>query len=183
MTVRDRSVFLKTVSGLEPVDVILRRVDDTFCDPLELRSDSLLGVSGLVDAIVAGNVQVANALGSGLIESAAIMPFLPGLARHLLGEDLKLPSVATWWCGQPAPRDWVLRHLDRVVVKPAFPSLGMEPVFGSELPPAGTRSLRRTSPRLAPTSTWRRSKSRFQPRRFGNGMHSARAASFYAPTC
>jgi uncharacterized circularly permuted ATP-grasp superfamily protein/uncharacterized alpha-E superfamily protein len=134
MTVRDRRVFLKTVSGLEQVDVILRRVDDDFCDPLELRGDSLLGVPGLVDAIVAGNVTVANALGSGLIESAATMPFLPGLARHLLGEELKLPSVATWWCGQPRALDWVLNHLESVVLKPAFPSRGMEPVFGSELP-------------------------------------------------
>jgi uncharacterized circularly permuted ATP-grasp superfamily protein/uncharacterized alpha-E superfamily protein len=134
MTVRDRRVYLKTVGGLEQVDVILRRVDDGFCDPLELRSDSLLGVAGLVDAIVAGNVKVANALGSGLIESAAIMPFLPGLARHLLGEELKLPSVATWWCGQPNALKWVLAHLDSVVMKPAFPSRGMEPVFGSELP-------------------------------------------------
>jgi len=133
LTVRDRRVFLKTVAGLEPVDVILRRVDDDFCDPLELRSDSLLGVAGLVDAIVAGNVKVANALGSGLIESAAIMPFLPGLARHLLGEELKLPSVATWWCGQDDALNWVLDHLESVVVKPAFPSRGMEPVFGSEL--------------------------------------------------
>ncbi len=134
LMVRDRSVYLKTVDGLERVDVILRRVDDSFCDPLELRGDSLLGVAGLVDAVVAGNVKVANALGSGLIESAAIMPFLPGLARHLLGEELKLPSVATWWCGQPKALDWVLNHLESVVVKPAFPSLGMEPVFGSELP-------------------------------------------------
>lgn len=134
MTVRDRQVYLKTVSGLEQVDVILRRVDDGFCDPLELRGDSLLGVPGLVDAIVAGNVTVANALGSGLIESAAIMPFLPRLAKHLLGEELKLPSVATWWCGQPKALDWVLNHLESVVVKPAFPSRGMEPVFGSELP-------------------------------------------------
>ena len=86
LTVRDRRVFLKTIDGLEQVDVILRRVDDSFCDPLELRGDSLLGVPGLVDAIVAGNVRVANALGSGVIETAAIMPFLPGLCRHLLGE-------------------------------------------------------------------------------------------------
>jgi uncharacterized circularly permuted ATP-grasp superfamily protein/uncharacterized alpha-E superfamily protein len=134
MMVRDRRVYLKTVGGLEQVDVILRRVDDGFCDPLELRNDSLLGVAGLVDAIVAGNVKVANALGSGLIESAAIMPFLPGLARHLLSEELKLPSVATWWCGQADALKWVLQHLESVVVKPAFPSLGMEPVFGSELP-------------------------------------------------
>ncbi len=132
LTVRDRRVFLKTVDGLEQVDVILRRVDDSFCDPLELRSDSLLGVPGLVDAIVAGNVKVANALGSGVIETAAIMPFLPGLATHLLGEKLKLPSVATWWCGENYALDWVLDNLDSVVVKPAFPSRGMEPVFGTE---------------------------------------------------
>jgi len=133
LTVRDRSVYLKTVDGLERVDVILRRVDDSFCDPLELRSDSLLGVPGLVDAIVAGNVVVANALGSGLIETSAIMPFLPGLSKHLFGEKLKIPSVATWWCGQPYALDWVLNHLDFVVVKPAFPSRGAEPVFGAEL--------------------------------------------------
>jgi uncharacterized circularly permuted ATP-grasp superfamily protein/uncharacterized alpha-E superfamily protein len=141
LTVRDRCVYLKTVDGLEQVDVILRRVDDSFCDPLELRSDSLLGVPGLVDAIVAGNVKVANALGSGLIETAAVMPFLPGLAHELLGEKLKLPSVATWWCGQKYALDWVLAHLDSVVVKPAFPSRGMEPVFGAELPQSGKNKL------------------------------------------
>jgi uncharacterized circularly permuted ATP-grasp superfamily protein/uncharacterized alpha-E superfamily protein len=134
MTVRDRRVYLKTVSGLEQVDVILRRVDDVFCDPIELRGDSVLGVPGLVDAIVAGNVTVANGLGSGLIESAAIMPFLPGLSRRLLNEEIKLPSVATWWCGQPRALNWVLNNLNSVVVKPAFPSLGVEPVFGSDLP-------------------------------------------------
>jgi uncharacterized circularly permuted ATP-grasp superfamily protein len=133
LTVRDRSVYLKSVDGLERVDVILRRVDDSFCDPLELRSDSLLGVPGLVDAIVAGNVKVANALGSGVIETAAVMPFLPGLSRKMTGESLKLPSVATWWCGQPYALEWVLNHLDSVVVKPAFPSRGMEPVFGAKL--------------------------------------------------
>jgi uncharacterized circularly permuted ATP-grasp superfamily protein/uncharacterized alpha-E superfamily protein len=137
LTVRDRRVFLKTVAGLQPVDVILRRVDDSFCDPLELRGDSFLGVAGLVDAINAGNVKVANALGSGVIESAAIMPFLPGLAQKLLGEKLKLPSVATWWCGQDRALNWVLEHLDQVVVKPAFPARGMEPIFGAELAKEG----------------------------------------------
>ena len=133
LTVRDRCVYLKTVDGLERVDVILRRVDDSFCDPLELRSDSLLGVPGLVDAVVAGNVKVANALGSGVIETAAIMPFLPGLSRHMTGESLKLPSVATWWCGQSYALDWVLNHLESIVLKPAFPSRGMEPVFAAML--------------------------------------------------
>ena len=143
LTVRDRCVFLKTVDGLEQVHVILRRVDDSFCDPLELRSDSLLGVPGLVDAVVAGNVKVANALGSGLIETAAIMPFLPGLSRLLTGERLKLPSVATWWCGQPNALNWVLNNLDSVVIKPAFPSRGIEPVFGGDLEPREKGKLAR----------------------------------------
>jgi uncharacterized circularly permuted ATP-grasp superfamily protein/uncharacterized alpha-E superfamily protein len=141
LTVRDRRVFLKTVEGLQPVDVILRRVDDSFCDPLDLRGDSFLGVAGLVDAVGAGNVVVANALGSGVIETAAIMPFLPGLARELLGEPLKLPSVATWWCGQEYALDWVLNHLDQVVVKPAFPSRGMEPIFGVDLAKAEKQKI------------------------------------------
>ena len=141
LTVRDRRVYLKTVDGLQQVDVILRRVDDSFCDPLELRGDSYLGVAGLVDAIVAGNVRVANALGSGVIETAAIMPFLPGLSRHILGESLKLPSVATWWCGEDYALEWVMEHLESVVIKPAFPSRPMEPVFGAELAKAEKRQL------------------------------------------
>ena len=133
LTVRDRTVYLKTVHGLQRVDVILRRVDDSFCDPLELRPDSYLGVPGLVDAIAAGNIKVANALGSGAIETAAILPFLPGLSRHLLGERLVIPSVATWWCGQDYALDWVMNNVEGVVVKPAFPSRRKEPVFGAEL--------------------------------------------------
>lgn len=120
LTVRDDRLFLKTLSGLEPVDVVVRRVDDDYCDPLELRNDSILGVPGLLEAIRAGNVAVANALGSGLVQSPAFMAFLPGLCRHLLGEELKLPSVATWWCGQQPARQHVLGHLDDLAVKPAF---------------------------------------------------------------
>jgi uncharacterized circularly permuted ATP-grasp superfamily protein/uncharacterized alpha-E superfamily protein len=133
LTVRDSRVFLKTLEGLKQVDVILRRVDGSFCDPIELRSDSFLGVAGLVEAVRAGNVVVANALGSGLIESPALMPFLPGLSRRFLGEKLRLPSVATWWCGQPEALDYVRENLDSLVIKPSFPSLGIEPVFGGQL--------------------------------------------------
>ena len=133
LTVRDNRVFLKTLEGLKQVDVILRRVDDSFCDPIELRSDSFLGVAGLVEAVRAGSVVVANALGSGLIETSAFMPFLPGLSQRMLGERLKLPAVATWWCGQPGARGYVTDHLDSLVIKPAFPSKGMEPVFGGKL--------------------------------------------------
>ena len=134
LTVRNSRVYLKSLEGLKPVDVILRRVDDSFCDPLELRSDSYLGVAGLVEAVRAGNVVVANALGSGLIETSAFMPFLPGLSRRLLGEELALPSVATWWCGQRKALQYVQDNLDFLVIKPAFPSKGMEPVFGGRLP-------------------------------------------------
>ncbi|HWE51917.1 MAG TPA: circularly permuted type 2 ATP-grasp protein [Bryobacteraceae bacterium] len=132
LTVRDSRVFLKTLEGLKQVDVILRRVDDGFCDPIELRSDSFLGVAGLVEAARAGNVSIANALGSGLIEASALMPFLPGLSERLLGEKLQLPSVATWWCGQPAALDYVRRNLDDLVVKPAFRG-PREAVFGGRL--------------------------------------------------
>lgn len=120
LTVRDNQVFLKTLSGLERVDVILRRVDDDFCDPLELRNDSILGVPGLVEAVRAGNVTIANALGSGVVQSPAFMSFLPGLCQHLLDQELRLPSVATWWCGQKTARKYVLEHLDKLVVKSAF---------------------------------------------------------------
>ncbi len=133
LTVRDRRVFIKTLEGLQPVDVIFRRLDDSFCDPLELRSDSSLGVAGLVEAARAGNVAIANALGSGVIETAAIMPFLPGLCRHLLGEELMLPSVPTWWGGQPGELQYMLEHLDQLVMKRAFPTEAREPIFGRKL--------------------------------------------------
>jgi uncharacterized circularly permuted ATP-grasp superfamily protein len=141
LTVRGNRVFLKSLEGLKPVDVILRRVDDGFCDPLELRSESFLGVAGLVDAVRAGNVAVANALGSGLIETSAFMPFLPGLATHLLGEKLVLPSVATWWCGQESAQRYVRENLPYLVLKPAFPSFGKEPVFGGQLSPGEREQL------------------------------------------
>src|SRR3989442_890001 len=117
ITVRDDRVFLKALSGLETVDVILRRGYDDFCDPLELRNDSMLGVPGLLEALRAGNVAVANAPGSGLLQSPAFLSFLPGLCQHLLGEELRLPSVATWWCGQAGARQYVLEHLDQLFVK------------------------------------------------------------------
>ena len=133
LTVRDNRVFLKVLGSLQPVDVILRRLDDDYCDPLELRPDSFLGVPGLVQAVHAGNVAVANALGTGLLETPALLAFLPALCRFLLGEELKLPSVPTWWCGEPRSLDHVLSHLRDMVVKPALASIRMEPIFGDEL--------------------------------------------------
>ncbi len=133
LTVRDRTLYLKTLGGLEQVDVLMRRVDDVFCDPLSLRSDSSLGVAGLVHAVRSGNVAVANALGSGLVETPALLAFLPGLCTALLGENLALPSVATWWCGHERELEYVEEHLERLVLKPAFPGLRMEPQFGAGL--------------------------------------------------
>ena len=133
LTVRDNRVFLKTLGGLPPVDVIVRRQDDTYCDPLELRPDSMLGVPGLMGAVRSGTVTVANALGSGLVESAAPASFLPGLCRRMLGEELKMPAVATWWCGEEPALSFVVRNLSKLVIKPAFPSPGVQPVFGALL--------------------------------------------------
>jgi uncharacterized circularly permuted ATP-grasp superfamily protein/uncharacterized alpha-E superfamily protein len=133
LTVRDNRVFLKTLGGLLPVDVIVRRQDDQFCDPLELRGDSMLGVPALVQAVRSGNVAIANSLGSGLAESPAYAAFLPGLSRLLLNEDLKIPTVATWWCGQEKPLQYVLDHLGDLVLKPTFPGMRGDPIFGAAL--------------------------------------------------
>lgn len=133
LTVRNRRVFLKTLEGLRPVDVILRRVDDAWCDPLELRQDSLLGVPGLLEAARAGNVVVANPIGSVLAESPALLAFLPDLCPRLLGEELLLPNTATWWCGQKAAREHVLQNLGQLLVKSAFAEKAFNPIFGSNL--------------------------------------------------
>jgi uncharacterized circularly permuted ATP-grasp superfamily protein/uncharacterized alpha-E superfamily protein len=131
LTVRDEIVYLKTLGGLKRVHTILRRLDDDYCDPVELRSASALGVPGLVGAIRAHNVVITNALGTGVLESAAWLGFLPGVAERLLGESLQLPAVATWWCGEKPALDYVLANLDRLVVKPSYPNQRFEPVFGS----------------------------------------------------
>jgi len=133
LTVRDNQVYLKVLGGLQRVDVIFRRLDDDFCDPLELRGDSFLGVPGLMQAVRAGQVAVANALGSGLAEMPALLPYLPRVCRRLFGEDLKLPSAPTWWCGEPEACAHVLANLERMVIKPAQTSVRLEPVFGDRL--------------------------------------------------
>ena len=133
LTVRDARVFLKTLSGLQRIDVILRRVDDDYCDPLELYAHSFLGVPGLLEAVRAGNVAVANALGTGVLQAPSFLPFLPGLCRFFLSEDLKLPSVQTWWCGQRDALRYVLQNLKHLVIKPAMPAVGSNPIFGQEL--------------------------------------------------
>lgn len=141
LTVRESRVWLSTIKGLQPVDVILRRVDDTFCDPLELRKDSLLGTPGLLQAARVGHVALVNPLGSGVLENPALLAFLPKLARDLLGEDLLLPSVATWWCGGEQERDHVLANLDRLVIKPIVPHPSTMTVFGALLSTAERQAI------------------------------------------
>jgi uncharacterized circularly permuted ATP-grasp superfamily protein/uncharacterized alpha-E superfamily protein len=133
LTVRDATVYVKTLEGLRRVDVILRRVDDDYCDPLELHPGSRLGVPGLLQCVRLGKVAVANALGTGVLQAAGFLPFLPALCRHLLGEELKLPSVASWWCGHPESLRYVLDHLSDLVIKSAYPTQGEDPVFAQDL--------------------------------------------------
>ena len=133
LLVRGERLYLKTLQGLEPVHGLLKRLDDEFLDPLELRADSTLGVPGLLQVIRAGNVQVANAPGSAFLESSAMLGFLPALSEHLLGETLSLPSLSTWWCGEQAVMQDMLPQLKNCVIKPTYPGTGMESVIGHAL--------------------------------------------------
>ncbi|MDB4946764.1 MAG: hypothetical protein JWP97_6298 [Labilithrix sp.] len=142
LVVRGDHLYLKTLRGLRRVHAVLRRLDDDFCDPVELRADSALGVPGLLHVVRKGNVVLANALGSGVLETGAFAGFYPALGERLLGERLAMPSIATWWCGEAPALDYVLAHLDELVVKPAYPSMQMEPVFGHRLDAAGRAELR-----------------------------------------
>jgi len=124
LTVRDGRVWLRSLGRLEPVDVILRRTDAAFCDPLELRGDSVLGVPGLIEASRLGTVSIVNTLGSGVLENPGLLPYLPKLAEHLLSQPLLFPSVQTWWCGDADGRRHVVANLDRLTVKPIAWGLG-----------------------------------------------------------
>ena len=142
LTVRDGRVWLKTIDGLRRVHAILRRQDDDYCDPLELRADSALGVAGLLDCARRGTVLIGNALGSGLLEGGALLGFLPQLAQALIGEPLRLPSIATWWCGEPAAFEDAMNRIDGLVFKPADPADRFDPLFGTDLDPKERRALR-----------------------------------------
>jgi uncharacterized circularly permuted ATP-grasp superfamily protein/uncharacterized alpha-E superfamily protein len=143
LTVRDGRVWMRSLRRLERVDVILRRTDAWFCDPLELRPDSKLGVPGLLEVARLGGVSIVNTLGSGVLENPGLLPYLPRLAQHLLGQQLLLPSVPTWWCGDEASRRQVLAHLDSLVIKPIARGSGPTAVFPWELSRRRRDDLRR----------------------------------------
>ncbi|XOV94798.1 MAG: circularly permuted type 2 ATP-grasp protein [Bacteroidota bacterium] len=133
LTVSDGYVWLKTIGGLERVDIIIRRVDDVFCDPLEFRMDSQLGVVGLMEAVRQKKVLVINPLGVRILENPGLMAFLPKICRHVLDEELILPSVATWWCGQSREKQYVLDNIRFLMVRKIYRSRLNRSVFGGDL--------------------------------------------------
>ncbi|MBF0238630.1 MAG: circularly permuted type 2 ATP-grasp protein [SAR324 cluster bacterium] len=143
LVIQRQVVYFRSMEGLRKVDVILRRVDEDYCDPLELRGDSLLGIPGLLQVVRAGNVKVVNPLGSGILESPILMAFLPALSEYFLGEKLLLPSVKTLWCGNSSHLEAVMDQMENYVIKPIHPSVSTEIVFGKTLIPEELEKLRK----------------------------------------
>ncbi|CAI8929368.1 glutamate---cysteine ligase / carboxylate-amine ligase [Pseudomonas sp. IT-347P] len=191
LTVRDATVYLKTLSGLRRVHAIMRRLDDDFCDPLELRTDSALGVPGLLEAVRQGRVLVANALGSGVLESPGLLGFLPKINQHLFGEELILPSIATWWCGEAPVLAQALEKLPELLIKPAFPSQSFAPVLGRDLNAQQRQALaERMQARpyayvaqelaqLSQAPIWQAENGQLQPRAIGMRMYAVAGADDY----
>ena len=128
LAVRGNRLNLKTLGGLLPIEVIWRHVTDSLCDPLELDPHSNLGVTGLLQTIRSGAVAVTNVVGSSLVQMPALLPYLPAASRYFFGEELKLPSIATYWCGTEEGRRHVLNHLDQLLIRPAFVVSGAPPL-------------------------------------------------------
>ena len=191
LTVRNNRVYLKTLQGLKRVHGLLRRLDDEYCDPASLRADSALGVAGLISAARAGNVLIANALGSGVIESPALLGFLPAICESLLGERLALPSVATWWCGEALALEHAIDHLPELVIKPVFPSMKLEPTFGHNLDSAKRAAMverLRATPhafvaqewvRLSQAPAWSNESQQFEPRVVGLRLYATAKGDGY----
>lgn len=142
LTVRDERVYLRTLRGLEPVHVLIKRVDDEFLDPLELRPDSSLGIPGLLQAVRAGHVVVANTPGSAFLESPALLGFLPALSQQLLGQSLHLPGVDSWWCGERAVLTSVLPQIEHMVIKPTYAKSKLHGMFEATLGRSLTQAQR-----------------------------------------
>jgi uncharacterized circularly permuted ATP-grasp superfamily protein/uncharacterized alpha-E superfamily protein len=189
LAVRDDGVFIRTVSGLRRTEVLVRRLDADFADPLELNARSRLGVPGLVQAVRDGTVVIANALGSGVVEACAMLSFLPALAPEVLGHELALPNVATWWLGQARAREEITARLDQMVIASAFigelPGYGeRREVLGATLEPAeraqileriahrGIDFVAKEAVALSTTPVWRN--GRLEPRPFTLRLFLAR---------
>ena len=173
LTMRDGKVHVRTIAGLKRADVIWRRIDSDFADPLELNARSRLGVPGLVDALREGGVVIANALGSGVLEAPAMMSFVPKLCRTLLGEDLRLPNIATWWCGHGQARRSVVADMDELAIAGAYRQsvLGFarnQPLIGAALDCEEKRRL---------AAAMRRARRGFRRARKSSSLDDARVAT------
>lgn len=133
LTVRNGAVWMKSLNGLARVDVILRRVEDSYCDQAELKVDSFLGVPGLLEVVRAGNVVLANPLGSGILEAPALVKFLPAISEFLMSEQLSLPSVSSWWCGDPSDLAYVIENIENLIIKPASRQYNNNSIYGHTL--------------------------------------------------
>lgn len=133
LLVRNGFLWMKSLDGLKRVDVILRRVDDIFCDPVELRSDSLLGVPGLLEVVRTKQVVIANPLGSGVLENPTLLKYLPQISKHLLGRELRLDSVKTYWCGDEQDLQFVTANIRELIIKPTYRGSAIKSVWGGDL--------------------------------------------------
>lgn len=145
LVVVDHAVYMRTTRGLTRVDVIYRRIADEYLDPVVFRSDSLLGVPGLMTAVRAGNVTLANAVGNGVADDKGVYPFVPSMISYYLGEDPLLPNVTTYLPWEPDQQEWVLEHIDRLVVKPVAEAGGYGIVIG---PAADDETLSKTAAQI-----------------------------------
>lgn len=133
LVVRNGYLWMKSLDGLEKVDVVLRRIDDVSCDPVELYSDSHLGVPGLLDVVRSGRVAVANPLGSGVLENPILLKYLPQISKHLLGRELRLDSVKTYWCGDVEDMKYITANIQNLIIKPIYRGSGLHSVWGGDL--------------------------------------------------
>lgn len=133
LLMKNGSLWLKSLSGLKQINTLLRRVDDRYCDPLELRADSRLGVAGMVQALRGDQLKMVNPIGSAILENIGLNPFMGKIADYFLQEELILPQIATWWCGQKKELDYVIAHLDRLIIKKIDRTEEIEIYFGKRL--------------------------------------------------
>ena len=133
LLVKNNQLWLKSLNGLRKVDTLLRRVDSQYCDPLELRNDSRLGVAGLVNVIRKDNLSMINPIGVGILENIGLNPFMKNIAKYFLNEDLILPQIATWWCGQKKELDFVLQNIKNLIIKKIDRTDNIEVYFANRL--------------------------------------------------
>lgn len=133
LLVKNNQLWLKNLNGLRKVDTLIRRVDSQYCDPLELKNNSQLGVAGLVNVIRKDNLSMINPIGVGILENIGLNPFMKNIAKFLLNEELILPQIATWWCGQEKELDFVLENIKNLIIKKIDRTDNIEVYFANDL--------------------------------------------------